>query len=383
MIRSLGSGVSGLRAHQQKLDVAGNNIANVNTIGFKGGSVQFQDTLSQLAKGGSGPGAAGGQNPSQVGLGVQVAAVKTNFAQGAAQSTGVPTDLMIAGEGFFVVNNGAENLYTRNGGFTFDSANRLVTADGSLVQGWMAQDGVVGTGGPLTGITIPQGATSAAEATTRATVTGNLPSGTAVGGEIVRDITVYDAQGSTRQLALTFTRTAGGWDVTDGTTTASLTLTNGALTGGNLNAGGIDVNLAGLTGFADLNTVAVTERDGRGSGSLVSYSISKTGEVVGSFSNGSSETLAQVALANFGNPEGLEKAGNSQYRAAANSGIPTVGAAGTNGLGSLQAGVLEMSNVDLSQEFTDLIVAQRGFQANARIITTSDEVLQELTNLKR
>jgi len=385
MLRSLYAGISGLRSHQTMLDVTGNNIANVNTVGFKAGSVQFQDTLSQIVQNSrAGQDGAGGTNAAQVGLGTQVSAIRTNFAQGSAQSTGVPTDLMIAGDGFFVVRNGAETLYTRNGGFSFDPSGRLVTADGALVQGWTAQNGVVSTGAPLGTVSLPIGATSPAVATQNAAVTGNLPADATAGEVIVRDIAVYDAEGNSSQLTLTFTRTAGGWDVTDGTATTSLAFVDGVLTGpAALVSDGVTVDMSALSGYANLRTVAISSQDGRASGALVSYALTADGSLVGTFSNGAAEVLAQVALASFDNPEGLEKAGSSQYRVGANSGAPRVGAAGSDGLGDLVSGALEMSNVDLSQEFTNLIVAQRGFQANARIITTSDEVLQELTNLKR
>jgi len=385
MLRSLYAGISGLRSHQTMLDVTGNNIANVNTIGFKAGSVQFQDTLSQIVQNSRAAQAgAGGTNPAQVGLGVQVSGIRTNFTAGSPQATGVPTDLMIAGDGFFVVRNGAESLYTRNGAFSFDAAGRMVTSDGSLVQGWTAVDGQLATGGPTSDISLPIAATAPAQPTSTASVKGNLPSDAAVGESLVRDITVYDGVGTASQLTLTFTRTPAGWDVTDGTATTALAFTDGKLPGAaSIVSGGVTVDLSSVTGFADLRTVAIGEQNGRAPGTLVSYTISGDGSLIGAFSNGASQVLAQVALASFDNPEGLEKAGSSQYRAGANSGEAAVGAAGADGMGSLVSGALEMSNVDLSQEFTNLIVAQRGFQANARIITTSDEVLQELTNLKR
>ncbi len=386
MLRSLYSGISGLRSHQTMLDVTGNNIANVNTTGFKASAVQFQDSLSQLVRNSTLPQQdAGGANPAQVGLGVQVAGISTNFAQGAAQSTGVPTDLMISGDGFFVVSSGGETLYTRNGGFSFDTTGRLVSADGALVQGWTAQNGVITAGQAVGPITLPVGATVPPTATTTATVSGNLPSDTAVGGTLVRDIRVYDAEGGTSTLSLTFTRTATGWDVADGNgATDALTFTNGVLTGGGtITSGGIAVDMSTLTGYGTVSTVAITAQNGRGAGTLSSYALADDGSLVGTFTNGDTAVLARVALARFVNPGGLEKTGSTQYRPSVNSGEPVIGAAGSDGLGKIVSGVLEMSNVDLSQEFTNLIVAQRGFQANARIITTSDEVLQELTNLKR
>lgn len=391
MLRSLYSGISGLRSHQQMLDVTGNNIANVNTVGFKSSTTVFQDTLSQMTQGAGGPQTGiGGTNPAQIGLGVQVAGVSTNFSQGSAQATGKATDLMISGDGFFVTRLGNDTVYTRAGAFDFDANGRLVTADGKIVQGYPATNGVVNENGQLSDITLPLEAAAPAVRTTAATVAGNLPSETAVGQTITREATVYDASGAKHTMSLAYTRTADGWDVTgrngQGTTaTTSLAFgSDGKLTaGGTLAVGGIRVDMRDLTGFASLNTAAIGSQNGREAGALQGYSISKDGTVTGTFSNGASLALGRIALATFANPAGLEKTGASGYRATANSGGATVGGPGSAGVGSLAAGTLEMSNVDLSQEFTNLIVAQRGFQANARIITTSDEVLQELTNLKR
>ncbi|WP_295011316.1 flagellar hook protein FlgE [uncultured Microbacterium sp.] len=388
MLRSLYSGISGLRSHQTMLDVTGNNIANVNTVGFKASSVVFEDSLSQLVGNPGIPGdQVGGRNPAQVGLGVQVAGVRTNFAQGSAQNTGRGGDLMIGGEGFFAVRSGGDVLYTRAGAFSFDGTGKMVTADGAIVQGWAAQNGVVNTGQTPGNIVLPQEAISPAKATTSATVTGNLPSTAKPGDAIVRDVTVYDAQGTGSTLSLTFTRTATGWTVSEPTSgaTGTLSFTDGKQTGAGLTltAGAVTVDLTAVTGYADLSTAAFTGQDGAAAGTLKSYSITSDGSVVGTFSNGRTQTLAKIALATFANPEGLEKAGGTSYRTTVNSGAAQIGEAGKAGFGTLGSGTLEMSNVDLSQEFTNLIVAQRGFQANARVITTSDEVLQELTQLKR
>ncbi|MCU1563969.1 MAG: flagellar hook protein [Arthrobacter sp.] len=390
MLRSLYSGISGLRSHQTMLDVTGNNIANVNTTGFKSSSVQFQDTLSQLTRGGGAPGAEGGTNPAQVGLGVQVAGIATNFNQGSSQATGKATDLMISGDGFFAVTNGGQTLYTRAGGFTPDAQGRLVTADGAILQGWAAVNGVVPAGGPVSDITVSNMALSSARATEGAGVAGNLPSEAAAGATLDRQISVYDATGTATPLDLKFTRTAGGWDVsgTDAlgrTGTTSLAFNNGQLATNpaTLSVGGIVVDLNRVTGYTGMTSVTIDSQNGRAAGTMESFTISKDGTVLGAFSNGAKEPVAQIAMAKFANSAGLEKAGNSMYRITANSGGAVLGTAGIDGFGSIAAGSLEMSNVDLSQEFTNLIVAQRGFQANARIITTSDEVLNELTNLKR
>ncbi|MCY0903388.1 flagellar hook protein FlgE [Arthrobacter sp. H14-L1] len=388
MLRSLYSGISGLRAHQTMLDVTGNNIANVNTQGFKSSSVQFQDTLSQLTKSASSPqAAAGGTNAAQVGLGVQVAGIATNFAQGSTQATGKSTDMMISGDGFFITKHGGATLYTRAGAMNPDAQGRLVTPDGGILQGWMASpDGTVGTGAPVSDIVLSTGTTVPAAATSRATASGNLPSDGA-GSPLTRDIQVYDNLGKATNIAMTFTHSAGNsWTVSAaGSPAKPLTFdANGGLPANTtMTAAGVTVDLSTVTGFAGLSTITAKADDGRAAGTLKSYSVSQDGTIVGSFSNGITQSVGQVALATFTNPGGLEKAGNSSYTVTANSGAATTGTAGSAGMGTLASGVLEMSNVDLSQEFTNLIVAQRGFQANARIITTSDEVLQELTNLKR
>lgn len=386
MLRSLYSGISGLRSHQTMLDVTGNNIANVNTTGFKSSAVQFQDTLSQMLTGGSAATAgAGSTNPAQVGLGVQVAGISTNFSQGAPQATGRATDLAINGDGFFAVNLGGETLYTRAGAFTFDELGRLVTSDGGFVQGWGAVGGVVTPGGNAGTITLPTRSVAGAVATTSAVFEGNLPSDSAIGTVLTRDFTVYDASGVSSVVPVTFTKTAGGWNAGNGTTVSGeLTFTDGVATGpGTLTINGIAMDFSKVSGFAKLDTMKRTSDDGRAAGTLESYSIGPDGTITGAFSNGAIEAIARIALATFANAAGLEKVGGSAYRGTVSSGAADLGGPGSEGFGGINAGALEMSNVDLSQEFTNLIVAQRGFQANARIITTSDEVLQELTNLKR
>ncbi|WP_110588060.1 flagellar hook protein FlgE [Microbacterium suaedae] len=387
MLRSLYSGISGLRSHQTMLDVVGNNIANVNTAGFKGSSVLFQDSLSQMTGNPGIPGdEVGGRNPAQVGLGVQVAAIQTNFSPGSPQSTGRASDLMISGEGFFAVRNGDETLYTRAGGFTFDATGKMVSADGSIVQGWTAENGVVNPGQNPGDIVLPREAVAAAQQTTEATVTGNLPADAETGDELVRDITVFDADGAASVLSLTFTKTDAGWDVADAESGAagSLTFDGGEQTGAlTLDTGDTTIDLSGVTGYAGMSTVAITDQNGAEAGTLTSYAITDDGSVVGTFSNGATETIAKIALATFENPAGLEKAGGASYRVSVNSGVAQLGEAGQGGAGGLVSGALEMSNVDLSQEFTNLIIAQRGFQASARTTTTSDQVLEELVNLKR
>ncbi len=407
MLRSLFSGISGLRAHQQMMDVTSNNIANVNTVGFKSSQVVFQDTLSQMMRASGAPQQGqGGTNPAQVGLGVRLGAINTSFVQGSAQTTGRATDVMISGDGFFVVNSVDEQLYTRSGAFNFDAEGKLVTPTGAAVQGWPAVNGEVNTNAPIGDIRLPMGTLIAPNATRNMVIAGNLPADAPVNTTIPRSIKTYDVQGNVVTLTTTFTLTAGGWEVvvTDGTTpsaAASLTfLANGQISlptytdaNGDTKIGliydpdndgiGVEVDLAGLTEYTGNTTVSPLSQNGSPAATLQSFSINPDGQLVGVFSNGNKQTVAQLALANFNNPPGLEKVGDSLYRFTVNSGLAQVGVAGTVGLGTLQSGAVEMSNVDLAQEFTNLIVAQRGFQANSKVISTSDEVLQELVNLKR
>ncbi|MFC3689502.1 flagellar hook-basal body complex protein [Aquipuribacter hungaricus] len=390
MLRSMFSSISGLRSHQTMMDVTGNNIANVNTAGFKSSQTLFQDTLSQLLQGAASPTPdQGGTNPAQVGLGTRVAGITTNFGQGAAQTTGRSTDLMISGDGFFVVDNGNEQLYTRAGSFSFDAGGRLVTADGSQVQGWGATDGVVDTNGPLGPLTLPIGVLLPPAGTTSVTMGGNLPADSASTQPVTTAIDVFDAQGAARKVTVQYTRLSPTqWSVTavDGGTTAAGTLTFAAdgstPTPATLALGGITIDMTGMTGYAKTNTAAALKQDGYAVGTLSSFGVGPDGGLVGVFSNGRREVLGQLAMATFANPAGLEKAGGSMYRPSVNTGEPQVGVPG-DGRGTLSGGMLEMSNVDLAQEFTNLIIAQRGFQANSRVITASDEILQDLVNMKR
>ncbi|WP_370250542.1 flagellar hook-basal body complex protein [Nocardioides sp.] len=284
MLRSLFAGISGLRVNQTMLDVTGNNIANANTVGFKSSGTVFQNTLSQMLTGASGASATqGGTNPVQIGLGVQLAVVTSNLGQGSAQLTGRTTDLMLQGDGMFVTQNGNEQLYTRAGAFTFDSAGTLVTPSGARVQGYALD----ATGAPTGGLT---------------------------------DISIDPAS---------FTPALGA---------------------------GVEIT---------------------------SFSFSNDGKLRVNLSDGTRRDVAQLAVADFTNPNGLERVGDSSFRESANSGTAQIDVPGTGRRGTVTAGALEMSNVDLAAEFTNLILAQRGFQASSRVITTSDQVLEDLVNIKR
>jgi flagellar hook protein FlgE len=416
------AGVSGLRSHQAFMDVVGNNIANVNTTGYKTSSVLFQDLLSQSLRGGGAPidGTQGGTNPAQVGLGVRVGGVTLNMAQGASQLTGRSTDFAIQGDGFFVVDQGGTRAFTRAGSFSLDGLGQLVTADGGFVLGWQADaTGTVNTNATVGFLKIPVGQTVAPVTTTQIDIGGNLPADVATGTTINASINVYNSLGTAISLRAEFTKianvspnvnwevrvydpagnvvagpTAVTFDATGALTTGNVTVTQAQLntiagTSGTWDAGGIVLDFGAatdpdrLTGAAKLNSVAALAQDGSAIGSLVGFSVSQEGLITGVFSNGRNQALGQIALAAFANPAGLEKAGGSLYRSSVNSGEPQIGVAGQGGRGTLAGGTLEMSNVDLAAEFTNLIVAQRGFQANSRVITSADEILQDLVNLKR
>jgi len=392
MLRSLFSGISGLRAHQQMMDVTGNNISNVNTVGYKTSQAMFEDTLSQMLRGAGAPqGGNGGSNPAQVGLGARLAGITTNFEQGAAQVTGRSTDLMINGDGFFVVRSAGEQLYTRAGSFAFDAGGRLVDTHGSVVQGWTAANGVVNSNDSPSDVRLPIGTLLPATATDAVTVGGNLPGNSTTTTPIVTSISTYDAQGNARTFSVSFTKLSPtSWSAvaSDGTTssaaqTIAFAADGGTPTPASLTFSGVAVDLSGLTSYAGASTAAAVSQNGSPMGSLQAFTISPDGTLVGVFSNGLKQPLAQVAMAAFNNPAGLEKAGDSKYRASVNSGAPQLGVAGGGGRGLLQSGALEMSNVDLAQEFTNLVIAQRGFQANSKVVSTSDELLQDLVNLKR
>lgn len=403
MLRSLFTGISGLRTHQQMMDITANNISNVNTTGFKSSSAIFQDTLSQMITGAGAPQAGnGGTNPSQIGLGVQLSAVTTNFTQGSTQVTGRSTDMMINGDGFFVVDNKGEQMYTRAGAFSFDADGRLVNPQGMVMQGWGTNAaGNVDTKQVPGDVTLPISTLRPPRETDSTIFAGNLPKNAADGAEITTSVKIYDQAGAEKTLSVTFTKDAAPattWQVSatdtatppntvtgsvdlgaDGANAHNTVLTMPIADSGN----SITIDLSKVTGFAGQNTVAPQQQNGSGMGSLASFSISKDGLLVGVFSNGQKQTLAQLALANFNNPPGLEKAGESVYRSSVNSGEAQLGTAGSGGRGFLQGQALEMSNVDLGQEFTNLVVSQRGFQANSKVITTADELLQELVNMKR
>ena len=414
MLRSMFSAISGLRAHQTKMDTVANNIANVNTVGYKTSNTVFETTLTQVLRNGKSPDATqGGANPAQIGLGVKLAAITTDFSQGKTQNTGRALDFMIQGDGFFVTKDGNQDLYTRAGSFSFDGSGKLITADGAILQGWMANDdGTVSTAGPTEDIEVSYGAVKAPKGTDAATLAGNLASGTAsTDAPIQMPMTAFDDQGAEHTVSYSFQKGTGAntWKVTtsvDGATlmdtasppaaitktvvfgtdgkVASVDGTAGATSFSNaLSWGSVTADMSSLTQFATGTKPGITTQTGYAAGTLESFSLLEDGTLMGSYSNGERQAIGKLALATFNNPAGLVNMGNTSYSAGDNSGNAIIGTAGNGAFGSLASGALEMSNVDLSEEFTGLIIAQRGFQANSRVISAADEILQDLVNLKR
>ena len=485
MMRSMFSGVSGLKVHQTKMDVIGNNISNVNTVGFKSSSVSFSDVFYQTTQSASGPNAATGttgRNAMQIGLGSNVAAITTSVGTtGASQRTDNPFDVMIEGDGFFIVNYGGSNYFTKAGSFGVDAYGTLCTPAGASVMGWQVDDNdpsktVADTVSPLN-IMSPENMYAEPQATTGVYISGNIDSkdtqiASNATGKMVNisfydnmghsykadfrvrqsddatnryGIDILDVKDETGKSIFVNEEVSADGNVTYGpsgitsvqlgdvtfnatvdTTTGEVTMSagnvplefNGATgafvrvgsgTGDDTNnsvtftiggtaAGGaspfrpIDVDFSKITMYSNSgnSTLEATKGklDGTGAGrqvgNLTGISIDGSGKIYGRYDNGESRLLGQIAVATFSNPAGLEAIGNSMFAATQNSGdFDGIGQDPTQGGGSLTTGVLEMSNVDLSQQFTDMITTQRGFQANSRIITTSDSLLEELINLKR
>ena len=462
MMRALYSGVSGLENHQTRMDVIGNNISNINTVGFKKGRVNFEDMLSQTMQGAASPTQElGGVNPQQVGLGMQIASIDTIFTQGSLETTGKMDDLAIEGNGFFVLKDGNRTFYTRAGDFGLDENGTLVNpADGMRVQGWAAQTvggrTFVNPSAEPGDLQIPVGGKDPAAATSEVDLACNLdkrtpdilpgaaPADIAAGTWTV-DKTIFDSFGNEHTMQINFTRVPGApnsWraqvvvDPNSATPTATAvnigagagaqntftvnfnnlgTLASAVDSGGNtvnagdlvaavsfdvpgtnpgpggapirqtfnLNLGQVGSVVNTITQFAARSSTKAFKQNGYPMGYMEGFRIDQQGDITGVFTNGTTRLLGQIALASFTNPGGLEKAGESTYVVTNNSGDPNVTQSGVAGKGKIIAGALEMSNVDLAQEFADMIVTQRGFEANTKTIQTSDQMLQDILTLKR
>ncbi len=427
MMRSMYSGVSGLRIHQTKMDVIGNNIANVNTVGFKSSRATFSEIFSQTVQGASGANQnKGGTNPIQIGLGATLGSIDVNMTEGASQRTDNPLDLKIEGEGFFVVSDITGNKFTRAGAFNIDSVGNLVSSSGLNLMGWgVGNDGEIQKNKvqPLR-ILSSENVFSEPEMTSKAIIGGNInmndPQLVPAEGGVPFTMTIYDSLGYpyTAEMNVQSTATANQYDITMtdvtnqngvsiiGAATGAVTITFDGATGkitntpatfditgldtANSDFSTIEVDFGSLTMFSGNTTIEARAGDTNGldsgnpAGTISGYEISSDGKILGQYTNGSTKLLGQIAIADFDNPAGLRKEGNNLFTATSNSGeFDGIGIDISSNGGAINSGVLEMSNVDLSTEFTEMITTQRGFQANSRIITSSDEMLQELVNLKR
>ncbi len=426
MMRAFFSAISGMQNHMSYMDVVGNNIANVNTVAYKSARVTFQDVLGQTLKGASAPqDGRGGTNPAQIGLGMRLGGIDSVMSQGSLQSTGKLTDFAIQGDGFFVVSDGKRNFYTRDGAFDIGVDGGLVNpTTGLRVMGWNADpSGAVDTQSSLTSLNIPFGTRISALPTTDMKMAGNLDSGTptyAAGppevGVVSTTLTSYDSLGNVHTVKVDFQKsaTANTWNVVakyddndaDTLLNNAATVTNGtivfktngeldtsianngivSLSLGSLGTGSVDpldfkIDATKFTQFAGASQTNVSTQDGFPAGALVSFAIASNGEISGIYSNGSNKIIGQLALASFVNAGGLQRSGQNLWTATSNSGDPITGAPNTNSRGAVSTGTLETSNVDLAEQFTNVIIAQRGFQANSRVITASDQLLQDLVNI--
>jgi len=410
--------LSGLTADSAALDVVGNNLANLNTTGFKDNTVSFYDLLQQSVAGGS----------TQIGGGVSAPQTERLFTQGSIQLTGGNYDAAINGNGFFVVQDPSGNtLYTRAGNFNLDARGNLVTATGQFVQGWSAQNGVVNTSGPIGTITIPSNALQTPSATKNMSLSVNLDAAGVVGqpsGTFSTPITVVDSLGVEHNLTVQFTETApGNWtynveipgaDLTAGTPGTPSSVATGALTfdsNGNLTAptapAQVPISITGLTdGASDMNVnwnmatlngtgtplitqysaasaVSASNQDGVPASQVTHVSIANGGAITAQFSNGNQQVIGQLALASVSNPDSLIAVGQNNYESGANTATPVVGVPSTGTLGTVEGGALEASTVDIAKEFTSLIVYQNSYQANSKVILTLDQLTQALLQLKQ
>ena len=436
MLRSMFTAISSLNQHQAYLDVVANNLANANTIGYKSARLLFQDQFSQMFSPGSAPTAAnGGTNPTQVGLGVQTGFISPVFTQGALQSTGRNLDLALQGDGFFMYSQGSARRYSREGSMTMDSTGFIVNGGtGMRLQGWMADTtGKVDTNLPASDIQIPSNRTIA-KATSNAIISGNLnadvianPPSVDPTKSIPVTMGVYDTLGNLIPVTVYFRRAAAdgtmanpdawSYTTTDPVPTATynpkpiwldlpsafdpatghlptvpaasitIPVTPGKGAGTSPASGTtfpVKLDISNLTQLNSPNGATVTSQDGLPAGAISDVFVTPNdGGIFLVYSNGMKEQIGQVAVARFTNPAGLIRANHTMFQVGMNSGDPQVGVANTGGRGPIAAGYLEGSNVDMAQEFTNMILAQRGFQASSRVITTSDEIIQELVNLKR
>ena len=401
--------LTGLEASSTALNTIANNLSNMNTTAFKSQNVTFSDLFYQQI------GSSGAGDPLQVGAGTQIASTETDFSQGSINETGNATDVALNGNGFFVVQNGGETEYTRDGNFSLTSGGALTTQSGQQVMGYPVVDGAVNTNAPLAPIQIPVGQVEQPAATTSLSLTANLDASSATGTVVPAQITIYDSLGVSHVATIDFTNMGSGtWDynvsLPTGDSTGGVNATqSGSLTfdqNGNLASGttnppavsftglsdgandlSLNWNLFGssgqptLTQVASASAVSATNQNGYASGEYSGFAIDSDGVVSAEFSNGQTTPVGQLALANITNQQGLTISAGNNYQTTLASGAASVGVAGSAGLGTMEDEALEQSNVDISTQFSDLIVAQQAFEASSKAITTFDTVSQETINM--
>jgi flagellar hook protein FlgE len=413
MFTSFNTALSGLNANTTAIDVTGNNLANLNTTGFKASTVSFHDLVTESIGAGLGS--------TQVGFGVGAPITMRQFSQGAIQSTGGPLDAAIQGDGFFVVKDGEQTEYTRGGNFQVDPSGNLTTSTGQTVQGWSMVGGVLNTNGPLSNITVPTGSLTAPVVTTNTSVDLNLNASAKAGpppDSFSTSLQIYDSLGTAHTVTYSFTKTATAnqWDysvtVPDADLTAPFTPLTGTLqfdANGNLTspaatdpppviaitgladaAADMNVNFNMYNGttprftqFAQPSATSAVTQDGSPAANLVSVGLADGGQVLARYSNGAQVVVGQMALATVRNPQTLIAIGNNNFETGAQTALPAIGLPGTGGRGLVLGGSVEASTVDIAKEFTNLIIFQRGYQANAKVITTVDQISQDTISLKQ
>jgi flagellar hook protein FlgE len=403
--------LTGLESSTTALNTIANNLANMNTTAFKSQSVSFSDLFYQQI------GSSGSGDPLEVGAGSQVAATSTDFTEGSVNSTGNADDMAIGGTtgaGFFVVQDGNNTEYTRDGSFATSPAGNLTTNGGLNVMGFPVIGGVVNTNAPLTPIQLPVGSAQQPAATQNLSITGNLDSAAPVGTLASGQVQLYDSLGQSYNANVSFTNTGTNtWDYSialpAGASTGGTNLT-GTLTfdsNGNLTSPAANVSGVGFTGMADgasnmtfnwnlygangqptitqfataSDAVASYNQDGYTSGEYEGFTVDASGLISAKFNNGQTSPVGQLALANVVNPEGLSVEGGNLYQTTLASGAASIGVAGTGGLGTIQDAALESSNVNISNEFSNLIIAQQAYEASSKAITTFDTVSQDTINM--
>ncbi|MFZ3266967.1 MAG: flagellar hook protein FlgE [Terriglobales bacterium] len=404
--------LSGLTASSDALNIISNDLANLNTVGFKDQQANFESMFYQNL------GTSGSGDPIQEGSGTEIGSIATQFTDGTVQDTGVASNVAITGNGFFITQSPSGVLtYTRSGDFSVNGAGDLVSSTGADVLGYPAVNGVVNTGAALSPLNVGSSLTNPPSATTSAQQTTNLDATAPVGTIYSDQLQVFDSLGASHILTFNFTETAPNtwtYQVTlpaadTGGTGNPTTVATGTMTfdsNGNLTAPAspVTINVPGLadgaatmnvnwnltdsngnsliTQVAGTSTTTTQTQNGYIAGTLQSYSVQSDGTIEGTFTNGQTQALGQVALASFADTQGLNDVGGNAYTPTLASGAAVSGIPNAGGRGSLTGGALEMSNVDISTEFTRLIVIQRGFEANARMITTLDSVDNTTTNLQ-